>query len=45
MLKDEATYRESDRHEEGNNRFGNFGNVPNELIKEPERKCEIVWKK
>ena len=45
MLQDETTYRGSDRHDEGNNRFRNFGNVPSELMKEPERKCEIIWKK
>jgi hypothetical protein len=44
MLQDEVTYRETDRHDEGNSRFRNFGIVPSELMKEPERKCEINWK-
>ena len=44
MLQDEATYRESDRRNESNSRFRNFWKVPNELMTEPERICEIIWK-
>jgi hypothetical protein len=44
MLQDEATYKETNRLDNGNSRFRNFGNVPIELIKEPVRKYEIMWK-